>query len=143
MGKICRRIAAITGLRISKTALKESLSSYERGQLAEKTVRKYLQKKGLVILKQNYHGPGGEIDLIMRDKKVIVFIEVRYRASKDYLHPVESVDTSKCLRIIQTSQYYLQKNQGELNAPCRFDVVTVTGDLSNPELRWIKNAFQA
>ena len=143
MGKIYRRIATIAGKRIKKSKPGTPSSRYERGKLAENTARKYLQKNGLVPLQQNYRGPGGEIDLIMMDRNIIVFIEVRYRASQHYLHPVESIDTGKRHRIIQTGQYFLQVSDWKPDIQCRFDVVTVTGDLMKPELGWIKNAFQA
>ena len=120
-----------------------SSNSYTRGMLAEKIVLNFLKKKGLKPLKQNYHGPGGEIDLIMMDNNIIVFIEVRYRANNRYLHALESIDQGKCERIIKTGLHYLQTKCRSTDNPCRFDVVAVCGDIDDPEIGWIKDAFQA
>ena len=120
-----------------------SSSRYEVGIQAEKIALDHLQDKGLRLLQQNYHGPGGEIDLIMMDMDIIAFIEVRYRANNHYLHAVESVDQKKCARIIKTGLHFLQKKYRSVDNPCRFDVVTICGDINDPEIGWIKNAFQA
>ena len=120
-----------------------SLNSYDRGIWAEKTVLNFLKKKGLKPLMQNYHGSGGEIDLIMMDNNFIVFVEVRYRENNNYLHAVETIDNRKCGRIIKAGQHYLQSRHRASDNPCRFDVVTVSGDMSDPEIGWIKDAFQA
>lgn len=120
-----------------------SFNSYERGLWAELVARDFLKKQGLKLLEQNFHGPGGEIDLIMMDGNTIVFTEVRYRSSNRYLHAVESIDSRKCARIIKTARNYLQKNHNIRDNPCRFDVITITGDTGSPEIGWIKDAFQA
>jgi len=118
-------------------------NTYQRGQWAENMAFDYLKKQGLKPLERNYHGPGGEIDLIMQDKNVIAFVEVRYRANDRYLDALESIDTQKCARIINTGQYYLQSNRAASKQPCRFDVVIISGPTDKPEIGWIKNAFQA
>ena len=120
-----------------------SSNSYERGLWAELVARDFLKKQGLQLCQQNYHGPGGEIDLIMMDGETIVFIEVRYRSSNRYLHAVESIDARKCTRIIKTARNYLQTNRFTSDHPCRFDVITITGNTGSPEIGWIKDAFQA
>lgn len=118
-------------------------NSYERGLYAEETALNYLIDKGLQPVDRNYHGPGGEIDLIMMDNTILVFVEVRYRANNHYLHALESIDHAKCERIIRTGLHYLQKKCKSTRNPCRFDVVTICGDINNPEIGWIKDAFQA
>jgi putative endonuclease len=118
-------------------------NSYERGQWAELLALDYLKNNGLEFLEHNYHGPGGEIDLIMLDKNIIVFIEVRYRSSNNYAGAIESIDHRKCERIIKTSQRYLQNHRWTSRNICRFDVMTVSGSIDNPGIGWIKNAFQA
>lgn len=121
----------------------KSESSYERGQWAELVALDYLKKNGLELLEHNYHGPGGEIDLIMLEDNIIVFIEVRYRSNNKYVAAIESIDQKKCERIIKTSQRYLQKSRQALHSLCRLDVVTISGSSENPDIGWIKNAFQA
>ena len=120
-----------------------SENSYERGQRAELVALDYLKNNGLELLEHNYHGPGGEIDLIMLDNNVIVFIEVRYRSNNSYAGAIESIDRKKCERIIKTSQKYLQNNRWASRNLCRLDVITISGSIDNPGIGWIKNAFQA
>lgn len=117
--------------------------NYQRGQWAEQTALDYLLEKNLKLLSRNFRSARGEIDLIMLDQETIVFIEVRYRLNNNYIHAIETIDGRKCARIIKTSQHYLQVNRWTSKNPCRFDVITVTGENNNPEIVWIKNAFQA
>ena len=121
-------------------------SSTERGRIAEELACNHLKKNfGLVLLDRNYRTPYGEIDLIMKDGETMVFIEVRSRTKDNFLKPLESIDRNKCMRIIRSSEYYLQRNVSSFNSmgKCRFDVVTLTGPLETARLEWIKNAFEA
>lgn len=118
-------------------------NTYTLGQWAENMAFEYLKKQGLKPLERNFQGPGGEIDLIMQDKKVIAFVEVRYRANDHFVSALESIDQQKCARIINTSQYYLQSNRLAFKQACRFDVVIISGPTDKPKIEWIKNAFQA
>jgi putative endonuclease len=103
----------------------------------------HLQAQGLRLLERNYRTRRGEIDLIMRDGDVIVFVEVRSRARDAFLHPATSVDARKRARLILAGQHYLQR-AGLLDAAaCRFDVVAVTGAIGDGKIEWIKNAFEA
>ena len=109
-----------------------------RGISTEQLACEYLQASGLQLLHQNYRLKMGEIDLIMRDGNVIVFIEVRYRKTQRYGGALLSIDPRKQARIIRTAQHYLQYRAPDAQA--RFDVVAVEGD--NP-INWIKNAFES
>lgn len=110
------------------------------GDRAEKLAHKYLRKQGLKSLTQNYHCRFGEIDLIMQDKDYLVFIEVRYRNSQQFGGALESVDRHKQAKLRRTAETYLLKTKNH-DCPCRFDILCVTGNLNNPEIDWIKNAF--
>ena len=114
-----------------------------RGQHAEDQAFNFLKRNGLEPLARNYRTPRGEIDLIMQDNDTIVFIEVRARASADYMATLESIDKRKLNNIIFASNHYLQKNNRLNDTPCRFDVVALTGDIHQPKIEWIKNAFEA
>ncbi len=100
----------------------------------------YLTKQGLQLLTQNYNCKMGEIDLIMQDKDVYVFVEVRFRSRKDYGGGTASVDKHKQKKLIRTATYYLQQNNLLDKVPCRFDVVSVSDD-KNSRFQWIKDAF--
>lgn len=139
MGKVYQGITKIAAI----VMVNGSARNYQRGQWAEQIVLDYLVQEKLKLLARNFHGSRGEIDLIMLDSETIVFIEVRYRVNNNYLNALETINGKKCSRIIKTSQQYLQANRWTSKSPCRFDVITVTGDSEAPEIVWIKNAFQA
>jgi putative endonuclease len=99
-----------------------------------------LQAQGLIPVAKNYRSRFGEIDLIMHDGSVLVFIEVRLRSSMDYGGAAWSIDRHKQRRLISTAQYYLA--QLHRLPACRFDVVLLN-DAPDHGVEWIKNAFDA
>lgn len=111
------------------------------GQQAETWVLGYLQKQGLELVTRNFRCHRGEIDLILRDKQDLVFVEVRYRLHKNYGTGIDSINGTKQRKIIHSAEYYLY-SQKLWDHPCRFDVVGVTLDLADKiEITWEKNAF--
>lgn len=115
----------------------------ERGRWAELLAAEFLRKRGLRLLVRNYQCRSGEIDLIMCQQLTLVFVEVRYRANPHYGQAIETVNARKRERIVKTAQYYLQSHRRLSVRSCRFDVVTVRGNLDGPEIDWIQNAFSA
>lgn len=115
----------------------------QRGLLAERLAQEYLTKQGLHAVTSNYRSPRGEIDLIMRDGDVLVFVEVRSRASNAFVHAAETIDRRKRDHIIRAGRHYLQSERRSGDAVCRFDVIVVTGDENSRKIEWIKNAFDA
>jgi len=110
-----------------------------RGQNAEQHARYFLETHGLDFIESNYHAPGGELDLIMRDNTTLVFVEVRMRNISRFGDAIESITAKKQARIIQTAAYYLQQHHELANSPCRFDVVAYSRTLQTPQ--WLKAAF--
>jgi putative endonuclease len=115
--------------------------SQQTGLHFEKLALKYLKKHKLKLLHQNYHCRLGEIDLIMQDKDCLVFVEVRYRKSRDFGAGLDTVNASKQRKLILTAQHYLVQMGMYENTATRFDVVSITQPDNKPELSWIKNAF--
>jgi putative endonuclease len=118
-------------------------NSYLRGRWAEQTALEFLLHEKLKLLERNFRSIFGEIDLIMQDKNIICFIEVRYRSDNHYHTALESINERKCKRIIITSQQYLTQNRTAAHMDCRFDIVVLSGPQENSTIKWIKNAFQA
>ena len=110
---LARRLAAI---RTSKQ---------RSGDAAEQQALLHLQAQGLQLVQRSFLCKGGEIDLIMRDGKHVVFVEVRQRSSKQFGGALASVTPSKQKRLVHAAQVYL-KNMKPLPA-CRFDVVAIEG----------------
>ena len=112
------------------------------GKDVEVLARDYLQRQGLRFVVANYNCKCGEIDLIMRDGEVLVFVEVRHRKNSNYGDGMDSVTKTKQRKIIKAASYYLLKNNLFGKSSCRFDVVSSSGD-ADSELQWIKDAFWA
>lgn len=123
------------------TSAKETSSS-SKGQLTENFAEQYLSKQGLTLIERNFHSRQGEIDLIMLDGNTYVFIEVKYRKSKEFGGAIAAVSASKQKKIKQCITFYLhQSSLNEYNTPCRVDVVALEGDITQPDVTWLKNAF--
>ncbi len=113
----------------------------QRGQWAEQKVCDHLERLGLRLLSRNYRSPFGEIDLVMRDRDCLVFVEVRFRRSSRFGSAPETVDARKQSRLRATAEHYLQRNRRAQRLPCRFDVVGVTTTQGQAEIDWIRDAF--
>ncbi len=105
------------------------------GKNYEEVAVKYLKKSGYKIIEQNYRLKVGEIDIIAKDKKTLVFVEVKYRQSKEFGTPSEFVTVQKQNKIIKTALLYLKQNN--IESDFRFDVISICND----ETEHIKNAF--
>ncbi|MCK5877948.1 MAG: YraN family protein [Candidatus Marithrix sp.] len=110
------------------------------GQWAEELAHTYLCKQGLQPVMRNYRCKIGEIDLIMTDGKILVFVEVRYRKYKRYGGSMASIDARKQRKILTVASHYLQSHNNEQQ--CRFDVILVDGAVEKPQLNWIADAFR-
>lgn len=108
------------------------------GTAYEKTAVLFLQKKGYQILETNFRCRQGEIDIIAREGRYLVFVEVKYRHDTRGGLPEEAVGYRKQKKIIQTAKYYLYRKGLSEEIPCRFDVVGIQGD----RIRLIRNAFE-
>ncbi len=122
-------------------------SPNELGRIAEKTAELYLVAQGLTLVSRNFRGQRGEIDLIMKHDDILVFIEVRNRRSGRFGSAIETINARKQAKLIKTAELYLAMGPGAkdggVNRPCRFDTVDFDGEITESNLRWIKNAFSA
>ncbi|SFP67108.1 putative endonuclease [Nitrosomonas cryotolerans] len=108
------------------------------GNQAEQLAIAFLQRQNLILLTQNYRCRFGEIDLIMRDKTILVFVEVRMRSSDYFGGAAASITLSKQTRLLRTARHYLAGLNN--NPACRFDVVLLSGS-HGQKIEWIQNAF--
>lgn len=100
----------------------------------------WLRAKGLRLVARNWRCRLGELDLVMRDGQVLVFVEVKTRLSHEAGSPEEAVTEAKRRRLVRLAQAYLARRRGPLPA-CRFDVVTVSFKGPWPRLHHIVGAF--
>ena len=102
----------------------------------EVTAKRYLEEKGYRLLAENYAGRMGEIDLVMLDGDVIVFVEVKARETLAFGEPIEAVTPQKVKKIVLVAKQYLVMKR-KLGAPVRFDVIECIGGV----FRHTENAF--
>ncbi|HZD52436.1 MAG TPA: YraN family protein [Woeseiaceae bacterium] len=114
-----------------------------RGRRAEELALRHLESQGLALVAKNFRCRLGEIDLVMRMSRSLVFVEVRSRASSRFASPLESVDWRKQQKLIRAASYFLMMNRAFRHHAVRFDVVAVEGPLPGGySLQWIRDAFR-
>ena len=116
---------------------------HSTGFLGEKLVKKELRKRGHRILCCNFSVHGmGEIDIISKKGREVVFTEVKTRSAGYLYEPVYAVDRKKQSRIIRTAEIWLMKNKKDLQP--RFDIAEVVLNGGEVEsINIIENAFGA
>ncbi len=111
------------------------------GKWGEDEAAAYLRRRGMKILERNLRTPVGEIDLIVRQGKTLVFVEVKTRSSAAFGSPLEAVGPTKQRQILRAAQWYLGDGKGRGLQP-RFDVVAVRPGLDGAaQVEHIPNAF--
>lgn len=114
-----------------------------RGRPWEDLALAHLRGHGLVLLARNFQTRFGELDLVMRDGDVVVFVEVRYRTHRHFGGGAGSVDTRKQRKLVTAAQQFLQAHPPLARLPCRLDVVALGGDPDHPAIDWLRSAFEA
>ena len=109
------------------------------GKTSEIIAANFLKKKGYKILAMNYKNRIGEIDIIAKDKKCIVFVEVKARLSKAFGHPLEAINEQKQWKVRKVAELFLSSNN-LMNYPSRFDAISILGT-EDYEIEHIENAF--
>lgn len=111
------------------------------GRIGEEYVADVLKRKGYKLLEKNFRCRYGEIDIIVRDDKFLVFVEVKTRECGSLVEPLEAVTLSKQRKIIKTAQYYLLNCKFDLQP--RFDVAAVeTKEKQIVSLNYLTDAFR-
>lgn len=107
------------------------------GKMGEDMATAFLENKGVVILGRNYRNRFGEIDIIAKEKDVILFIEVKYRKDCKFGYPLEAVGIAKQEKIKRIASYYLKENCSGKYMNIRFDCIGIM----ESEIEWVKGAF--
>ncbi len=111
-----------------------------KGKLWEIEAANYLRKKRYKLICANYSTRFGEIDLIVKNRKYICFVEVKQRDIGSIASPKEFVTVSKQQKIISSAKLYLSANKTDLQP--RFDVIEIyTEDNKINSVKHLENAF--
>ncbi|SEG09116.1 putative endonuclease [Caloramator fervidus] len=113
------------------------------GKIGEQIAVKYLINNGYYIIKRNFRTKFGEIDIIARDGKYLVFVEVKTRKGIKLGYPREAVDCFKQIKLKKLASLYLAQKK-ILSSYVRFDVIEVLLDAEQKvkSICLIKNAFE-
>src|SRR5690606_33769552 len=104
-----------------------ALSNRHKGHAIEQLAEHWLSQQGLTLVERNFTLRGGEIDLIMWQDDVLVFVEVRYRQDSGHGSGAESITRAKQNKIRRTAESYLQQHFGNRPPFCRIDVLSACG----------------
>jgi putative endonuclease len=111
----------------------------EIGARGEGLAATFLQRHGIEILERNYRHGRGEIDIVARDGKILVFVEVKTATTHEFGPPEVWIDSRKQSQLAKVAAAYLQEHRLS-DIDCRFDVITV--DVTQGQkIRHIRNAF--
>ena len=108
------------------TVFGEGRSTVEVGASSEDRAVDHLVRRGLQIVERNYRCKVGELDIVARDRGVLVFVEVRSRRNADHGSALDAVGWSKRRRVTRTAMHYLASRRPRFEE-ARFDVVAITG----------------
>jgi putative endonuclease len=96
------------------------------GASAETAATRLLLERGYRIVERNFRCNAGELDVIARDRDILVFVEVRSRTDADHGHAAEMVDAHKQRQVARVAECYLAMRDLDYDE-VRFDVVAITG----------------
>jgi putative endonuclease len=131
-------------LIVNRLKSKRVSSTYRKhlGRKGERIARRYLRRRGYKILQTNYETKFGEIDIICRKKRVVIFVEVKTRFSTRFGEPEASVIYRKQRKIANVAEYYIQRNK-LYNLNARFDIISIKlTSRWKRDIRHIKDAFR-
>lgn len=114
------------------------------GRTGEEFACALLQKKGAVVIARNYHSRWGEVDIIARKDRYLLFVEVKTRSYRSASVPQAAVTAGKQKKILRTAIQFMTSHPSELQP--RFDVIALTTEPYSGQVidyQYIENAFGA
>ena len=109
------------------------------GKLGEDLAVQYLTDKGYEILERNWHNIHKEVDIIAKDGRYLVIVEVKTRQSDEYGEPDLAVTKRKQRMLIAAANAYISMKK--LDMETRFDIISIVFKDSDPVIEHIEDAF--
>ena len=106
---------------------------------AEQVARDTLEARGWRLLDANAVVRGGELDLVMRHGRVLVFVEVRQRRTARFGGPGESLTRSKRARLRRAARTWAHLRYGTVDVPMRIDALLVRGVATSYEIEHLED----
>ncbi len=117
---------------------KERVKAFRLGLSAESRAAMLLVAKAYRIVARRWKTPFGEVDIVARRRRVLVFVEVKARDTID--EATAAVTERGKRRIVGAAEFWLASHPGDVNCEIRFDVIVV---VPGTMPRHIVNAFDA
>lgn len=111
--------------------------TYQTGLEGEEQARKYLESMGMIFVRSRYRCGCGEIDLVMMDGNVLVFVEVKTRSTGKNGNGLLAVDRKKQTRLARAAVVFMREFRHQKD-PARFDVV----EINRNGILYIRDAFR-
>lgn len=111
----------------------------ELGKKGEDVAVDYLQKRGYVIVERNWTFHGYEIDIIAEYEDLLVFVEVKTRATKNWGNPEEAVSERRMRRMVESAGYYIDSH--DIDKQVRFDIIGIVWGGGNFDIEHFEDAF--
>jgi putative endonuclease len=111
----------------------------ELGMLGEDIAADFLSTQGLRILEKNFRFRSLEIDIIARNAKTLIIVEVKTRSSSDIAFPRDSINIAKQRRLFNAAQAFIESRKLMLDV--RFDIIEINMIKGKPNINWILDAF--
>ena len=111
----------------------------ELGKKGEKEAIHFLEEQGYRIRHLNWRSGRKELDIVAEHENELVVIEVKTRRNKRFGQPEESINEQKLRRIVSAADAYVRKF--DIDAPVRFDIISIIGEEDPCEIEHLKNAF--
>jgi putative endonuclease len=112
------------------------------GKSGEDLACRELERRGYAVVARRHRLRSGEIDIIARDGRTLVFVEVKARESRRFGKAAEAVTWQKRRRIVRVAAEYVMQHH-LTDCPCRFDVVSIHFEAGGPVIEVYQNAFHA
>jgi putative endonuclease len=111
------------------------------GERGEAIAAAYLQGQRFTIIERNFRCKGGEVDIIAREGKTLVFVEVKTRRTLSFGPPQMALTPFKQRQISKAALTWLAKKK-QFGASARFDVIAIVApDHQVPQIEHFRNAF--
>ena len=111
------------------------------GQWGEDLAVRHLHAQGIEVLDRNWRCREGELDLVAREGRSLVVVEVKTRSGLLYGEPAEAVTRSKARRIRVLATRWLGEQRPPGSWELRFDVISVLRTSGMPEVQHLRGAF--
>ena len=128
----------------------KSLNEKDIGIFGEKIAVDYLKRNGYKILERNFRNRWGEIDIVAKKKRTLVFVEVKASnrsssaGNNNSFHPEDRINWKKKKQLLKMAEIYLSKNQIPFDTPHEIDIigVEINGNKKIEKISHYKNAIE-